>query len=71
MPNSPKYKTIKENLEKDAISLIDKLSTQYNPKKLKKNSKEEKIKYEIYKIINLKLNSILLRLKENEIKFSK
>ena len=66
LPSIPN-KTIKENLKKDAISFIDKLSTKYSPKKFKK---KDKINYEIYNAIYHKLNNILLMLNKNEIQFS-
>ena len=72
LPKNPiKYKTVKEALEKEAKDLINILSRQYNPKKLKDiNIKEMKIKSKIYNIIFFKLNSILLKINTNEIKFS-
>ena len=73
LPKNPlKYKTVKESLENGALDLINVLSKQYSTKKLKNiNTKEMKIKYKIYNIISTKLNSIFLKFKANEIKFSK
>ena len=73
LPKNPlKYKTVKESLENGALDLINVLSKQYSTKKLKNiNTKEMKIKYKIYNIISTKLNSIFLKVKANEIKFSK
>ena len=71
LPKNPlKYKTVKEALENGTIDLINTLSKQYNAKKLKNiNIKEMKIKYKIYNIISTKLNSILLKISTNELKF--
>ena len=70
--NPLKYKTVKETLENGAIDLINTLSKQYSTKKLKNiDAKEMKIKCKIYNIISTKLNSILLKIKANEIIFSK